>query len=163
MGLLNGLFGTPQQNQISDSIMPIGARNEIMQGKLPAITANQIFLKSGETCYYLDKAILNEHTTQKVYNRGGGSAPGLFKGTRVYYGQTRPKEYETIKQHKGVLYITNKRIVFQAREKGFEKQHRYLTAVAPYLNAIELQYGEKTMELIVPDGNIVNAVLQMVM
>ena len=71
-------------------------------------------------------------------------------------------EYEEIKQQKGILYITNKRVVFQAQQNAFDKQHRYLSSIEPFSNAVVLQYGAKTFELIVPDGVLVNRVLKLV-
>mgnify|MGYP000677679305 CR=1 FL=1 len=52
----------------------------------------------------------------------------------------------------------NKRVIFQATQNAFDKQHRYLTSIEPYSNAVVLQYGDKTYELIVADGSIVDYV-----
>ena len=157
-----GLFGPKQQTQIADSILPIAAKNEIMASRLPQLNTNRIFLKKGEVCSYIDKAILNIHVIKKMNRHIRHSSPGLFKGTRVGSGITKPIEYEEVKQQKGILYITNKRIIFQASQNAFEKQHRYLTSVEPYSNVVVLQYGEKTYELIVPDGAIVSQVLNII-
>ena len=156
-----GLFGPKQQTEISGSIMPVAAKNEIMASRLPQLNTDKIFLKKGEICSYIDKAILNIHVKKKMSRHVGHSSPGLFKGTRFHTGVTKPIEYEEIKQQKGILYITNKRVIFQAPENAFDKQHRYLSSVAPFSNAIVLQYGEKVYELIVPDGSIVNHVLKL--
>ena len=156
-----GLFGPKQQNEIMDSILPPAAKDEIMASRLPQINTDKIFLKRGEVCSYIDKAILNIHVKKRMSRHVGHSAPGLFKGTRFHTGVTKPVEYEEIKQQKGILYITNKRVIFQASENSFDKQHRYLSSIAPFSNAVVLQYGEKTFELIVPDGSIVNHVLKL--
>lgn len=55
----------------------------------------------------------------------------------------------------------NKRVIFQATQNAFNKQHRYLTSIEPYSNAVVLQYGDKTYELIVADGSIVDYVLKL--
>lgn len=55
----------------------------------------------------------------------------------------------------GILYITNKRGGVQCKDNGFDKMHRYLTSVKPYTNGVELQYGNKTYNLVVPDGALV--------
>ncbi len=156
-----GLFGPKEQMEIKESILPDAAKNEIMASRLPQINTDNIFLKKGEVCSYIDKAILNIHVKKRMSRHVGHSAPGLFKGTRFHTGVSKPVEYEEIKQQKGILYITNKRVIFQAPENAFDKQHRYLSSVAPFSNAIVLQYGEKTYELIVPDGSIVNHVLKL--
>ena len=139
----------------------MAAKNEIMASRLPQLNTDKIFLKRGEICSYIDKAILNIHVKKKISSHMGHSSPGLFKGTRFHTGVTKPIEYEEIKQQKGILYITNKRVIFQAPENAFDKQHRYLSSIAPFSNAVVLQYGERTYELIVPDGTIVDHVLKL--
>ena len=52
----------------------------------------------------------------------------------------KPIEHDELVQHRGILYVTNQRIVFQASEKGFDKTYRYLTAVTPYVDAGNLLY-----------------------
>lgn len=157
-----GLFGPEQQMQIADSILPLAAKNEIMASRLPQLNTEKIFLKKGEVCSYIDKAILNVRVKKRISRHVGHSAPGLFKGTRFHTGVTKPIEYEELKQQKGILYITNKRVIFQAPENAFDKQHRYLSSVEPFSNAVVLQYGEKTYEIVVPDGSLVNHVLKLV-
>ena len=156
-----GLFGTKQQMQITNSILPIEAKHEILENRLPQLNTDKVFLKKGEICSYIDKAILNIHGKKKISQHIGHTSPGLFKGTRIGTGITRPIEYEEIKQQKGILYITNKRVIFQATQNAFDKQHRYLTTIKSYSNAVVLQYGDKTYELIVEDGVIVNHVLKL--
>lgn len=156
-----GLFGPRQQMQINESILPIAAKQQLMSGVAPHINTTSIFLKNGEYCLYIDKAIMNNHVKKKMYNRIGGSSPGLFKGHRINYGTTKPREYEVIEQHKGILYVTNKRVIFHGQGKCFDKQHKYLSSIEPYANAVVLQYGEKNYELVVPDGNVVNAALRL--
>lgn len=157
-----GLFWNRQQMQITDSILPLAAKQEIIACRLPQLNTNRIFLKRGEYCCYIDKAILNIHVKKHMSKHIGRSSPGLFKGTRVGTGITMPIDYEETKQQKGVLYITNKRVIFQAPQNAFDKQHQYLSAIEPYSNAAILQYGQTTYELIVPDGSIVNQVLKLV-
>lgn len=159
MSLIGQLF---LQKTIADSLMPIAAKNEILAGRKPVINTNSIFLKSGEQCVYIDKAIYNENVKKRIYHHGGGSMPGLFKGHRMNYGTGTSSDYTEVKQHKGILYITTKRTIFQSSEKCFDKNHTVLTSIDPYTNAVVLQFGDKSYELIVPDGTVVNAVLRLV-
>ena len=147
------------QTSISESILPQQARNLILLGKLPNIAASRIILKPNEICHYVDRAILNKTKTHRISYRKNVSMPGLFKDTRVGIGQSRPKEYEEIIQYKGILYITNYRVIFQSNESGFEKTIRSLSVITPYSNAIQLQFGNSTFEFIVPDGVIVDQVV----
>lgn len=157
-----GLFGPKQQMTISTSLLPVDAKNEIIANRLPQLNTNKIFLKKEEHCVFIDKAILNIHTKKRITQHIGHSSPGFFKGTRISTGQSRHVEYEDMKQQKGILYITNKRVIFQASQNAFDKQHKNLTSIVPYSNAVILQYGEKTFELIVPDGAIVDRVLKLI-
>ena len=92
----------------------------------------------------------------------GHSTPGLLKGNRWNVGVAKPIEHGELVQHRGILYVTNQRIVFQATEKGFDKTYKYLTAVTPYVDACELQFGSKTYNMYVDDGNLLYEVLQLV-
>jgi len=157
-----GLFSSKQQNIISKSILPENVKNEILSNRLPQIINNKIFLKDGEICSYIDKAILNIYKTKKISQHIGFSSKGLFKGSRMGIGIAKPIEYEDLIQQKGILYITNKRVVFQAKQNAFDKKHNYLSSIEAYTNAVILQYGNKTYEIIVADGNIVKHVLQLI-
>ncbi|GHV28781.1 hypothetical protein FACS1894167_06750 [Synergistales bacterium] len=167
MGLLDIILGRQVQVALPTvlAIMPPEAVAEIQNGRLPQLNSNNIFLKNGELCHYIDKAILLKEKVQKSYVRKGGgySMPGFFKGTRVHMnnGRTDMKENVITEQFRGILYITNKRTIFQANKNAFDKPHTGLTALAPYSNAIELQYGEKTYSLLVPNGGIISAVMDL--
>ena len=92
-----GLFSPRQQMQIVDSILPLAAKREIMANRLPQLNTDKIFLKKGEVCSYIDKAILNIHVRKRISSHVGHSVPGLFKGTRFQTGVTKPIEYEEVK------------------------------------------------------------------
>ena len=157
MGIINMLS---QQYEIKDSILPAGAAQDLLAGKLPQINTDSIFLKQGEYCVYIDKAIRNVEKTQKVGHYVGSSYKGLL-GNPIRYGASHKHEYQENFQYKGILYITNKRVIFQAQEKGFERNHTKLTAIEPFDNGVRLQYGDTSFELIVADGRIVNAALKL--
>ena len=56
MGLLD-LFKPQPKMPMIQSILPAAAVQEILRGRLPILNTNKIFLKSGEQCHYIDKAI----------------------------------------------------------------------------------------------------------
>lgn len=166
MSFFEWLFGNPQPSVPTvSSILPAIATDEIKQGRLPHINTDKLFLKRGEICHYADRAVLMVEKKNKIYKTKnmGRSVPGLIKGNRVHFGRsvtTSEEEVET-EEYPGFLYITNKRIIFTSKTMGFDKQYRYLSAVKPYSNGIELQYGATIYCLVVPDGNITYAVIQM--
>ena len=162
MGFMDWLTGNSNTLPTVTTILPDLAKQEIYQGRLPQLNTTNIFLKSGETCCFIDKAILMKQKVTKNYQRIGYSVPGLFKGTRINVGNMTPKERVHTEYFRGIIYITNKRIIFQAQQNGFDKQHRYISAVMPYSNAIELQYGNTTHQLLVPDGGVVAKAINLV-
>lgn len=162
MGFFDALFGNKNQIPTVTSILPAAAKNEIMSGRLPILNTDQLFLKRGEKIHFIDKAVNLEEKTVKQYRHYGHSSPGLFKGTRWSSGQGKTIEHTELVQHRGILYITNQRIVFQAKEWGFDKTYRYLTAITPYSNACEMQFGNKSYCLVVADGNVLYQTLQLI-
>lgn len=159
-------FKPKQTTPVITSILPDIARQEILHGRLPILRTSKIFLKSGEVCHYIDKAIYEKRIVQKRYVRknAGYSAPGLFKGTRIHMGRGNTDvmdqiQYESIR---GILYITNRRIIFVGDQSGFDKKIGDIVALTPYLNCVELQFSKGTYKIFVPDGNVTNAVLQQI-
>lgn len=68
MGLLD-LFKPQSKTPMVQSILPDAAVQEILRGRLPILNTNKIFLKSGEVCHYIDKAIYEKKTVRKRYVR----------------------------------------------------------------------------------------------
>ena len=79
--LLNFLPTTPTV----PSVLPEAARQQILRGQLPTLEPSNLFLKQGELCHYVDRAIYEKRTVSKkrIRNNAGYSMPGTFKGTRV--------------------------------------------------------------------------------
>ena len=155
MGLFDALFGNRNQIPTVTTILPDAARQEIIAGRLPILNTDKLFLKRGEKIHFIDKAVNLEEKTVKQYRHYGHSSPGLFEGTRWSSGRGKTVEHTELVQHRGILYITNQRIVFQATKWGFDKTYRYLTAITPYSNACEMQFGNKSYCMIVADGSVV--------
>lgn len=80
-----------------------------------------------------------------------------MKGVTYRIGASRgiPVKKRVQEYTNGLLYITNQRIIFVAREKGFEKKVKDLTATIPYSDAVGLQFGGKTYCLLLPQSDLV--------
>ena len=149
------------------SIVPQVAVDEILHGRMPILNTDKVFLKAGEHCHYIDKAIYEKRTVQKRYvsRKHGTSYPGIFfRDIRHHYGKgytdvTDNVQYET---YRGILYITNRRIIFQGEQGGFEIQLDDLSAITPYGNCVELQCKKENYKVFVPDGGVTHQVLQLV-
>lgn len=165
MGLLD-LFRTRKTPTVQ-TILPDAARQEILRGRLPILRTDKIFLKNGETCHYIDKAIYEKKIVKKQYVRRnyGTSYRGIiFKDVRHHYGSGQTDvvdnvQYETLR---GILFVTNQRIIFVGDQNGFDKRLDDLVAATPWSNCIEFQFSKETYKLFVPDGNVINRVLHLV-
>lgn len=164
MGLFSFLFGKNNQRQSPQiqSIYPQGAVLKVQSGILPTIQADKIVLGKGEVCHFIERAIIitekKIRTTKHVggsYHFGGGFT--MHSGDSVSTPTVEP-EYT-----KGIFYITNQRVVFVATKNGFDKQIKKITAITPYSNGIDLQYGSKTYSLFLPDGDIAKHVLDLIL
>lgn len=168
MDIFSWLFSQPSSTQLPkvNTILPDAAAQEIRNRRLPHLNTDTIFLQKLEHIHYIDKAILLKDKTKKHYksHHTGVSMPGIFKGNRVHFGSgtTKPIEETITEQFKGILYVTNRRIIFVSKVNGFDKPLKNLSAVIPYTNGIELQYGSTTYCLLVPDGNLLNFVFKLI-
>lgn len=164
MGLLD-IFRQPKTPMVT-TILPDVAKQEILSGRLPILRTDKIFLKQNEACHYIDKAIYEKKTTKKRYVRrnNGYSMPGLFKGTRIQMGggYTDVEDNVQYETYRGIIYLTNQRIIFVGDQMGFDKNLGDIVATTPYSNCLEIQFSKETYRLFVPDGNVLNRALHLI-
>lgn len=164
MGIISNLLGyvTPEQPPQLKSIYPIAATNKVMSGMLPIISADKIILLPNETCHFVDVAtIVTKKTRRKTFHTGGSYR--VFKGYTAHLGQSQSVPIEESHYTNGILYVTNQRVIFVARENGFDKKIKTITAITPYNNAISLQFSGKSQTLLIPSAIALNAVLNMLL
>ena len=163
MGLFSFLFGNNkvQQPPQIQSIYPHGAVLQVQSGKLPTIQADKLVLKKGEVCHFVDRAVIMTEKRLKKSQHMGGSYH-IFKGTTLHVGDTVSEPIYEPEYTQGIFYITNKRTVFVATQNGFDKKVDDITAITPYADGIDLQCGSKTYILFLPDGNLVNTILKLI-
>ena len=146
------------------SLVPQRISNEIMTGQLPKFNPSTIMLAKNETCHFMDKAALVVKKTEKSYqSRRHGSSYRVTKGFTLYSsnGSTKPIVQEWYEYKEGVIFVTNQRIIFVAPENGFEKKIKNLSAVIPYTDAVSLQFGSRTLTVMMPDSRLMVMILQM--
>ena len=148
-----------------ESLVPQRVSNAITTGQLPSFSPNTLMLGKGETCHFMDRAALAVKQKERSYrtHRGGNS----FKITNNWTvhssnGTARPVDQEWYEFKEGVVFVTNERIIFVSPEHGFEKKIKNLTAVIPYSDAIALQFGSQTLNLMMPQAQLMAIVLQMI-
>ena len=166
MGLFSDLFS---QNNSADenipAIMPAGALDQIRQGIIPTMRTDRIMLSDGEVCHFSERAIIVTEKTRKRYGgRGGGFSFRVCRGVTYRTGQNRgtPIEETYTEKNKGLLYVTNKRIIFVSDKNAFDKKLKSLTAITPYSNAVQFQFSSKTYTVMVPDGGIINSLISLI-
>ena len=77
----------------------------------------------------------------------------LKRGEKIHFiDKAVNLEEKTVKQYRHYGHSS----------RGFDKTYRYLTAITPYRNACEMQFGNKSYCMIVADGSVVNQVLQLI-
>lgn len=147
------------------SLVPQRISNEIMTGQLPKFNPSTIILGKNERCHFMDKAALAVRKQEKSYTtHRAGNSYKMTKNWTVYStnGRSKPIVQEWYEFKEGVVFVTNERIIFVASEHGFEKKIKNLTAVIPYTDAVALQFGSQTINLMMPQSQLMVMVLQMV-
>lgn len=123
----------------------------------PIIPTNEIYLQSGEKCYFKGIIQLVETKVQKdyIHKSLGRSTPGLFKGNRWGSSVSWRKEigeHTEAQYFTGILYVTNKRSIFVEKTKGYDKRHTSISAINEFSGGLEIQYGSKTFVIITEDA-----------
>lgn len=147
------------------SILPVTAVSCIQNGILPQIKTNSVFLSAGEQVHYIERAVI---ITEKnlITGYSGGSSGWSFQVIRGVSYRTGKRQGVPIREDvqeytKGTLYITSKRILFVAKKNGFDKPIKTLSALMPYANGMGMQFGRDTYNIVLPDGNILYSLLNM--
>ena len=163
MGLIRDLFvpKSPSTPPSLTSILPHQAVLKIEAGVLPFIAADKIVLSKGETCHYVEMAAIV--TEKKHYeSKRDGASFRVFSGCYYHMGESKSEPVFETEYTKGVLFFTNKRVVFHASKNGFEQKIEKLSAITPYADAITLQFGSKTYTLMLPDGALAEKALKLI-
>lgn len=145
------------------SLVPERITNEIMAGRLPKFNPSTLMLAKNETCHFMDKATLVVKQKEKIkQSRKNGRSYRLTKNYTIYSSNSisKPIEQEWYEFKEGVIFITNKRIIFVS-EHGFEKKVKNLTAIVPYSDAVVLQFGSQTITIMLPQVQLFVLVLKM--
>ena len=161
------LFGIHLNEDVPQlqSLIPKRIFNEIMTGQLPTFRPSGIMLVQNESCHFMDKAALVVKQTERIHqSRRSGSSYKLTKNYTMYSSNSRSKpiEQEWYEFKEGVIFVTNQRIIFVAPENGFEKKIKNLTAVISYSDAVDLQFGNQTITVMLPQPQLMVQVLHMI-
>lgn len=164
--LLASFFGIriSDDKPVLETLVPSRISSEIMNGQLPTFRPTTIKLSANEVCHYMDRAALVVKKSERSYSSSkAGGGYRVSKNYRMYSSNrfTRPIDQEWHEYRTGVIFITNKRIIFVAAEDGFEKEISKLTSIIPYSDAVGLQFGNKITNFLTPQSHLMLSILQM--
>ena len=142
---------------------------EIMQngGDPPEVIGTPLILQKGEICNYSGSAT-RLITKEKVTGYTAGSAGVSFhvaKGVTLRAGGAKgqPIRQDVTDRFSGELFITNKRIIFQADKNGFTLPLSKLVSIKTYTDGCEYFKDSTAYLLTFSDADYCNAVLQCIL
>lgn len=117
---------------------------EVENGKLPE-TSSPVVTQKGEICHLYIDAVRLESKTENAGYKGSsnGVSLKLAKGVTYRVGNFRggPIKHQVTYKYPGMLVITNKRIVFTGRQKGFAIPLDKLTNIEAFNDGMGFQEG----------------------
>lgn len=151
----------------SQTILPTAAICQIESNSLTELNVPSLVLHKNEKCRFVDKCYrINEtQMTRNIRKSCGMSMPSLFfKGVRYHSGSsyTSPVTEVQMQYIPGYLYITDRRILFTAKQCSMDKTLKSLSNYIPYSNAIGMQFGSTVVNFILPRPDLASKTLQIV-
>lgn len=126
---------------------------QIQAGGLPVLTGVPVILADGETAHFFGPARRYITKTKAVGRTGSGSGVSVrvAKGVSVRTGggASRTVYDDVTDSFAGQVVLTNRRIVFLAKQNGFDCKLDAISAIAPEGDRLLIQAGAKTYRLAV--------------
>lgn len=137
----NGTFMTEQDLQ------------EIQAGGLPALSGVPVILAEGEVAHFFAparRAVTKKKATGRT-GKSGGVSVRVAKGVSVRSGGASRTVYNDVTDFfDGQVVLTNRRIVFLAKQGGFDCKLTAISAITPEGDRIMVQAGKDAYRLSVP-------------
>lgn len=137
----------------SKSLMTIEALNIINEGKLPNIIATNLNLSKDEICHYMEKGYtFKEKTITTGYTgKSSGVSIKLMDGLTYRTGGSGSKAIRETQRttYTGILYITNKRVIYTSTNECFDKTFDKITSITEAKDGVILQIGSSSYSIII--------------
>jgi len=138
----------------------------IENGELP-VYETEIFLQKGEVCHYLGFAKLYENRTKTTRVKYRGPVFRLKITKSLFYRMANmavDKETKDVMTliDSGVLYVTNKRILFTGSKGNKTIRYGRIVDLTPYRDGVKISKdsgGAPIFELSDPDGEVLTATI----
>ena len=138
----------------SKSLMNSEMLKKIDDGKLPVIEIENVNLKDGEVCHYVDRGYTFEDKTVTTGYTGKSSGVSIriIKGLTYRTGGSGGKAIRETQRTKynGTLCLTNMRVIYISLKESFDKPLNKITAIIDAKDGVILQIGSKSYSIIIP-------------
>lgn len=131
--------------------------NVVNGGRLATLQPSNpvpLIMGKDEELLYIENGYTEKTTTHTsgYKSKSKGVSFRVAKGVRLHLGggSAKAKRQTEIIKTAGLLYITNKRIVWSSPTSSFEYPVSKITSVFPYRDSISIQSGNKTYDLYIP-------------
>ena len=141
-----------ENDDVTSNIMPKEVIKQIKNGEIPKINISNLILKEDEFCCYVDNAeTYRDKTITTGYTRkGAGVSVRVGKGLSYHTGGGGSQAIRETQRttYSGILYLTNKRVIFTSQKDSFDKDINKLTSVTETKNGLVIQIGSDMYEII---------------
>lgn len=153
-GYLSYFFMQQYKRKKMHNVIEEDEKIKALENGLPVVEESSIFLK-GDILHYLEPATLLV-TEKKVIGRsgsGGGISIRLAKGIYARTGSFggKPIYGDITSRFYGQLAITNNRLIFIHRQKGFEIRLKDISLIKPYSNGVSIQSKSKSYSFLIKE------------
>jgi hypothetical protein len=139
---------------------------EIMKngGTPPSVVGTRLILQKNEICHFASNAtrLITKEKVTGFQARTVGASFRVAKGITLRSGGAKgsPIRQNVTDRFDGMVFITNKRIVFQADRNGFVLPFPKIISIKKYTDGCEYFKDSIAYLLIMPDSIYCNAILE---
>lgn len=139
-------------------------RKRLREDEPLPIAESNLILSENEVCHYFGAV---EHRVVKNRVVGhkadtAGVSLRVAKGVTIRKGGVKGEAIrgDVVEKTPGKLTVTDQRIVFGSAKSNFEKKLSAITAITPYTDGIEIQFGANGYQFLTPNGEYINDILR---
>lgn len=124
-----------------------------------------ISLQDNEVCHYVTdvKWMENKTITTSIKYSGVTASFKIAKGVRYRVGNIKPQRVtvdKLVEIDKGILYVTNKRIIFMGDRKNNNIKYQSILSIVPYSDGVEIEKDSgKSPVLICLNSEVLSRIL----
>lgn len=159
----------PQQPSMPQihTVLTQTAISNMMRGVFLPIPVKRLSMKPGESCLFCDHAVSITEKLRVVGRQrlGGAFSIRIMKGLTYHTGNGGDATIrENVQEYtQGKLYITNKRIIFSADSKAFQRKISDVVAYSIEESCLIIQFTNKSYRIYLPVAECADKVLEYIL